>query len=143
MTGRQIGQGSAALITAGALLAAGTSMLAAAPGGHGDGHGQGDQANGNHGPGVAAAVTPRPQGSDGDSVDQKHGRAAQVTVVVTPQATAAAQGDADERGDKDDRGHAPKEGDNTRPGFGCGDKNHAHTGAPAGSTPATRTTARP
>lgn len=107
-------QVAAAVITTGALLASFAGQSVAAPGNR-DEHGRGDDA------GQAAS---RGRGDEGRFV-----------ITATPTGIAAAvatntripfgRRDSEADSDRDDSG-------GTRPGFGCGDDNHVHTGPPGG-----------
>ena len=103
-------QGGVAVATSAIMLSAFVGLSAAAPGGHGqsgESHGHAAVSNGGGGGNGNSGN----HGSDGDhgrGHDGDHG-----------QAFAAVNGG--QSGDDDDR-----------PGFGCGDKNHVHTGPPGG-----------
>ena len=99
-------QGGVAVATSAIMLSAFVGLSAAAPGGHGqsgESHGHAAVSNGGGGGDNHGSNGDHGQGRDGD-----HG-----------QAFAAVNGG--QSGDNDDR-----------PGFGCGDKNHIHTGPPGG-----------
>jgi hypothetical protein len=111
---RRLLQAGIATTTSGLMLAAFVGLSAAAPG---NGHGASGEAHGNSG------------ASHGQS-GEVHGNSSQATGGQAGAATG--NGRPADAGDGHGRGqNSANDADNSRPGWGCGDPNHVHTG-PAG-----------